>query len=77
MLFVVQKIDMLVRNTQKSVQLNGYKKLREGYRRRGKKQLKCSLLNRQVHAICYKSFVYDLKKVSNITKTERPRLMKN
>jgi hypothetical protein len=52
-------------------------KIREGYRRRRKPELNFSLLNRQVHVTCYKSLVYDLEKVSNITKTGRPRLVKN
>jgi hypothetical protein len=53
------------------------KKVRKDYRRRWKEELNFPLLNRQVHAICYKSLVYDLEKVSTITKRGRPRLMKN
>ncbi|CAF4064432.1 unnamed protein product [Rotaria sp. Silwood2] len=52
-------------------------KIREGYRRRHGKELNTSLLNQQVHVVCYKSLVFDLVPVSTITKTGRPRRIKN
>ncbi|CAF1497842.1 unnamed protein product [Adineta ricciae] len=39
-------------------------KIREGYRRRLKKELNSSLFNEQIHLSCYKSLVYDIGPLS-------------